>query len=84
MRPTVKFGFQLFAAAAGSGAVRASGLSHKAVNNPVKFQTVVKAGANQLFNPGHMVRCNFRIHLYDDFAVFEFKQQSVFGIFNLI
>ena len=45
MRPTVKFGFQFFAAAAGSGAERTTGLRHKTVDHAMKFQPVVKSRA---------------------------------------
>ena len=84
MRPTVKFGFQFFAAAAGSGAERTTGLRHKTVDHAMKFQPVVKSRAHQFLDPRHMVRRIVGKHLNHHVAVFQFKQQRVLRVFNLI
>ena len=80
----VELRFQLFAGTAGSVAVRAAGLSHKTVDNPVKLQAVIKFGAGKFLNPFDVFGRIFRIHLNHDIAVFEFQEQSVFGVFDLV
>ena len=83
MRTVVELCFQVLAAAAGAVAERITGLRHKAVNHAVKLQTVVKALTNQFLDPGNMVRRVFRKHLNQNVAVFQFKQQRIFRIFNV-
>lgn len=84
MRVAVKFRFQLFAGAAGTVAVGTARLCHEAVNDAMKFQPVVKAGAYQFLNPSHMVRRRVRIHFNYHVAVFQFQQQRVFGVFDFV
>ena len=50
----------------------------------MKLQAVIKFGAGKFLNPFDVFGRIFRIHLNHDIAVFEFQEQSVFGVFDLV
>src|SRR2546423_9389261 len=54
MRLLVEFGLQLLAGAAGAGAMRATGLGHKALDHAMEHDAVVKSLAHQFLDAGDM------------------------------
>src|ERR1700716_1579981 len=52
MRLLVEFGLELFAGAAGAGAMRATGLGHKALDHAMEHDAVVKSLAHQFLDAG--------------------------------
>src|ERR1700710_519463 len=77
MRLLVEFGLELLAGAAGSGALRTSGLRHETVDDAMEHDAVVKAFAHQFLDPRDMARRKIGPHLDGDGALGGFEDQSV-------
>ncbi len=80
MRLAVEFGLQLFAGAAGAGAMRAAGLRHEAVDHAVEHDAVVKSFAHQFLDPRDVTGGEIGPHLDRDRSLGGFQDQSIFGV----
>src|SRR5882757_2161984 len=78
MRLLVEFGLQLLAGAAGAGALRATGLGHKALDHAMEHDAVVKSLPHQFLDAGDMARRQIGTHFDGDGTLGGFKDQSIF------
>src|SRR5689334_13261796 len=77
MRLAVELGLELLAGAAHASALRAAGLRHEAVDDPMEHNAVVEAFAHQLLDARDMAGRELRSHLNDHPALGGFEDHGV-------
>ncbi len=80
MRLGIELGLKLLARAARSGALRAAGLRHEAIDDAMEHDAIVEAIAHQFLDTRNMVRREVRTHLDGNGALRGFENQSVFVV----
>ena len=75
-----ELGGEVLTRAAGTGAQRVAGLGHEAVDHAMKNDTVVKLLANQLLDPGDMLRRQVGTHFDDHASALEFQVECIFQV----
>jgi hypothetical protein len=80
MRFLVELSLEFLARAAGTGALRASGLRHETLDHAMEHDAIVKPLAHQFLDTSDMARRQIGAHFDGDGTLGGFKNQSIFCI----